>query len=86
MFITINKVTCYLTLIVGYIFAFWWTFAPPANAPYPFDANGTTYVVVLSSFIVGMVIPLFLSKTGAHTPLRKIIKDARGEVAEQLSV
>ncbi|MDR3364216.1 MAG: hypothetical protein LBS91_04620 [Clostridiales Family XIII bacterium] len=85
MFVAINKVTCFLTLIVGYIFAFWWTFAPPAWAPYPFDANGTTYVVVLSSFIVGIIIPAIIGRGKGRTPFKQIIKEARGQAEARLA-
>jgi Na+/proline symporter len=76
MFITNNKVTCYLTLIGGYIVAFWWTFAPPQNMPYPF--GDTTWAVVAISFILGLVLPLILKNQGKPS-LNKVIKESRAK-------
>jgi SSS family solute:Na+ symporter len=82
MFITINKVTCNLTLIAGYIVAFWWTFAPPANVPYPF--NDTTWAVIAVSFIFGFLLPVILKKQGKMS-LNQMIKISRGQAEARIA-
>jgi SSS family solute:Na+ symporter len=82
MFISINKVTCYITLVGGYIVAFWWTFAPPTWAPFPL--SDTTWAVVLVSFILGLLLPLALKSKGS-APLQQIIKASRSQAEARLS-
>jgi hypothetical protein len=82
MFFAINKTCVYITLVVGYVVAFVWTFVP-VDVPYPF--NETTWAVVLVSFIFGMLLPLALGGKGDKKPFRKIMKEARGGVQERLA-
>ncbi|MDR1572657.1 MAG: hypothetical protein LBS32_09040 [Clostridiales Family XIII bacterium] len=81
MFIAINKTLVYITLIVSYVVAFVWTFAPVDNVPYPF--NDTTWAVVLVSFIFGLLIPLIIGGKGDKRSFRKIMKEARSGAAEE---
>jgi SSS family solute:Na+ symporter len=82
MFITINKVTCYITLLGGYIVAFWWTFAPPAWAPFPL--SDTTWAVVVVSAILGVLLPLAVKSKGSM-PLKQVIKASRGQAEARLA-
>jgi SSS family solute:Na+ symporter len=84
MFFAINKTWVYITLAVGYIVAFSWTFLDTSWAPYPF--NDTTWAVVLVSFICGLLIPALIGGKGDKKSFRKIIKEARsGAVQERLA-
>lgn len=82
MFITINRATCYITLIGGYIVAFWWTFAPPSGMPFPL--GDTTWAVIVISALLGLVLPLILKKQGQMS-LNQRIKIARGQVDARIA-
>ncbi|MDR3294547.1 MAG: hypothetical protein LBT26_01780 [Clostridiales Family XIII bacterium] len=80
MFFAINKTWCYISLAIGYVVAFGWTFLAPQWAPYPF--NDTTWAVLLVSFVFGMLVPALIGSAGEKKPFRQRIRESRAGQAE----
>ncbi len=68
MYIARNKLWTWVTLILGYAVAFWWTFAPP---PVPYPLTNVLYPMLIVSFVFGMLIPLIVK---GETPYLKLAK------------
>ncbi|MDR3294986.1 MAG: hypothetical protein LBT26_04025 [Clostridiales Family XIII bacterium] len=74
MYFSVSKTWCWITVVIGYVVAFVWTFAPP-DVPWPWGT--ITYPVALVSLVFGMIIPAIIGKTQGKKSFRQIINEAR---------
>jgi SSS family solute:Na+ symporter len=79
IYFSISKTWCWVTVVIAYVIAFWWTFAPPA-VPWPWGT--VTYPVALVSFIFGMLIPAIHGRVTGKQSFRRQIIEAREKMPE----
>lgn len=74
MYFAINKPLAWVSLILSYIVAFVWTFAPP-NVPYPF--GNILYPMLIVGFVFGMFLPMII---GGQPPRLKVLRQQEAAI------